>query len=187
MEGSRKFIVMLVAWLGSLVLAKFGPSWGGLWDTAAPQLILWGTAGIYFLSNYLSKGATDTFIPENWLSGKRITVGMILALITPFLANSSTEFKDSTTQLISTAAETLTPILFMIFQNMSDKKLAANSGTVQSPAKPYTVPVSGPVGPILSPMSAPVAIASATSRLTAPCAVIRDSGTPSSASFDSLL
>jgi hypothetical protein len=153
MEGSRKFIVMLVAWLGSLVLAKFGPSWGGLWDTAAPQIILWGTAGIYFLSNYLSKGATDVFIPENWLSGKRITVGLILALITPFLASSSTEFKDSTTQLISTAAETLTPILFMVFQHLSDKKLAVNTGVAQPVVKPNVTTASAPVAPTYAPVA----------------------------------
>jgi hypothetical protein len=151
MEGSRKFIVMLVAWLGSLVLAKYGPAWGGIWETAAPQLILWGTAGLYFLSNYLSKGAADTFIPENWLSGKRITVGLILALITPFLANSSAEFKDSTTQLLSTAAETLTPVLFMIFQNLSDKKMATNTGGVVVAPKPTVTVTSGPVAPVYAP------------------------------------
>lgn len=145
MEGQRKFIAMLVAWLGSLVLAKFGPAWGGIWDTAAPQIILWVTAGLYFLSNYLSKGASDVFVPANWLSGKRITVGLVLTLITPFLANSSAEFKDSTTQLISTAAETLTPILYMIFQNMSDKKMAANVPVSYTATASSSVTVTPPV------------------------------------------
>ena len=154
MEGQRKFIVMLVAWIGSLVLAKFGPGWGGLWNTAAPQLVLWIAAGFYFLSNYLSKGATDTFIPENWLSGKRIVVGLVLTLVTPFLANSTADFKDSTSQLISTAAETLTPLIFMIFQNLSDKKLAANTGVVQPVATPTVTIASSTAVPVYAPVTA---------------------------------
>lgn len=158
MEGQRKFIVMLIAWLGSLILAKFGPGWGGIWDTVAPQLVLWITASIYFLSNYLSKGATDVFIPENWLSGKRIVVGLILALITPFLASSTAEFKDSTAQLISTAAETLTPIMFMIFQNLSDKKLVANTAApmaIPTAASSSSAPVYAPVATTVSNPVAP--------------------------------
>ena len=161
MEGQRKFITMLIAWLGSLVLAKFGPAWGGIWDTAAPQIILWGVAGLYFLSNYLAKGAADTFVPENWLSGKRITVGLILALITPFLSSSSTEFKDSTTQLLSTAAETLTPILFMIFQNLSDKKLVANTALAVPMAIPTVTAASSSSAPVYAPAPAPAPAAAA--------------------------
>lgn len=126
LEGSRKFIVMLLALISTFVVAKFGPAWGGIFSTGAAVAAPMIGAGLYYLINYLTKTSSDIFVPENWLSGKRTVIGIVLTMIAPLLATASIESKDVVTQAITLIADLAVPGLYALFQGLSDKKMKTN-------------------------------------------------------------
>lgn len=65
LEGARKFTAMLLGLAGTWVLAKFGPQWGGIWNSAIVIASPMIGSGLYMLVNYLQKTSSDTFVPEN--------------------------------------------------------------------------------------------------------------------------
>jgi hypothetical protein len=162
MEGARKFTVMWLGIISVFVLAKFGPVWGGIFDTAQPMIAVGLASVIYFLYNYLQKTSADTFVPENWLAGKRTIIGFIMAIVAPLMASASSELKDATSQTITLIVEAGIPIAFMVFQSLSDKKLAAkpaSSISTSSGSPQITAPVPVPIVPL--PMTSPLAEAAA--------------------------
>lgn len=132
LEGSRKFVTMWLGVVGLIVVAKFGATWGGVFETIAPYIAIVLGTGIYMLYNYLQKTTADTFVPDNWLAGKRVFIGAVLAVVAPLLGGFGNEIKDATTQMLATFCETLVPVVFMITQSLSDKKMAALPPTLQA-------------------------------------------------------
>jgi hypothetical protein len=133
--GSRKFWTSVFGVILIWVVAKFGPTWGGVFQTAIPTLVIVvGTVG-YYIYNYIQKTTADTFVPENWLSGKRTVINLLLTFIAPMITAWSTEAKDLLTQSITFTADAAVPFFCMIFQSLSDKKLKineSNGATAQS-------------------------------------------------------
>jgi hypothetical protein len=158
LEGSRKFWTMVLGLLVVWVLAKFGPTWGGVFETSIPVLtIVLGSVG-YFVFNYIKKTTADVFVPDNWLAGKRNIIGLLLMFATPFLTSLTTENKDIITQTITYVADAAVPLFFMLFQTLSDKKMAAvttikDAGTATdaggAPAMIPYIPTAGLPAPII--------------------------------------
>ena len=137
MEGSRKFWTQVLGLIAIWVLAKFGPSWGGIFQTYIPVMaVAIGSVG-YFLYNYVQKTTADVFVPDNWLAGKRTILGLLLTILAPVLTSLSVEGKDVVTQMITYVADAGVPFLYMLFQTLSDKKLAAGATvTISTTAQP---------------------------------------------------
>jgi hypothetical protein len=188
LEGSRKFWGMLLGLLLIWVLNTFGPSWGGIFETSVPTLtVVLGTVG-YFIFNYINKTTADVFVPDNILAGKRTIIGLLLTFIAPFLTSLTPENKDILNQTITYVADAAVPLFFMLFQTLSDKKMAAvttakDAGTVTagsaSAQTPYQPATSSP-GISISTVStaAPAAVADNTrpaNSLKAKIAAIRAS------------
>jgi hypothetical protein len=167
LEGSRKYWVMWLAMLAQVILAKFGPTWGGIFSTAIPYVIPTLAATTYYWWNYLQKKATDGFAPENWLSGKRTITGLILTVISPLIAQYSTESHDLIIQTVNLIADAATPALYMLFQAKSDIKLALPA-TVSTPATPASTPTYIPA-PVEQPKSQ-IAIIEAANKASADAA-----------------
>jgi len=157
LEGSRKFIAMLLGLIGTWVLAKYGPSWGGIFNSgvaiAAPMI----GASLYMLVNYLQKSTADTFVPENWLAGKRTFIGLILAILAPVIASTSAEAQDSINQSITLVADLAVPGIFMLFQTLSDKKMAAVPEVKVIAQQSYTQSTTIPELPAIAIPSVPEA------------------------------
>ena len=158
LEGSRKFWTMVLGLLVIWVLNTFGPTWGGIFETSIPVLtVVLGTVG-YFIFNYINKTTADQFVPDNWLAGKRTVVGLLLTFIAPFLTSLSVENKDILNQTITYVADAAVPLFFMLFQTLSDKKMAAvttakDAGTVTGSASAPSQPATSSPGVTISTVS----------------------------------
>lgn len=138
LEGYRKFIAMWLGVAAMLISARFGPAVSDIFNTVTPYIAIALGTGLYMLINYMQKTTQDTFIPDNWLAGKRTFIGAVLAVVTPLLGSVTPELRDATTQVVTIFLDALVPIVYMITQHLSDKKLAA------SPIATSTAPVAQP-------------------------------------------
>jgi hypothetical protein len=154
MEGSRKFIAMWLGILGSWVIAKYGPSWGGVFATAQMILVPFLASVAYMLYNYVQKSTADKFVPENWLAGKRTFIGLLTAILAPILVSATADVKDAVAQTVTAGVELLIPVAYMVFQSLSDKKMSATEV-----AKPVVVSAQSPAAPAFAAPIQPVTTA----------------------------
>jgi len=150
LEGYRKFIAMWLGVAAMLISARFGPAVSDIFNTATPYIAIALGTGLYMLINYMQKTTQDTFIPDNWLAGKRTFIGAVLAVVTPLLGSVTPELRDATTQVVTIFLDALVPIVYMITQHLSDKKLAASPIATAPVAQPASISAAQPL-PTSSP------------------------------------